>query len=154
MNVRRILICTALGLALGGCSGDGTVRRVLSAVQGDQIPDELPVRQNNPFRYPSRLYEQKVQGNVLLRLHIDSLGRVVPDSTTVIEPSGYEAFDSAAVRGSSELEFEPAKLRGAPVAVSILHPVYFRRQDAPPLPGDTILLQQQPPAPPPAGARP
>lgn len=141
MTVRRILTCSAVCLVLTGCGDDGAMRRVLSAVQGEQIPDELPVRRNNPFRYPSRLYEQKVQGNVLLRLHIDSLGRVVPESTTVIEPSGYEAFDSAAVRGSLELQFEPAKMRGEPVAVSILHPVYFRRQDAPPLPGDTILIQ-------------
>jgi hypothetical protein len=70
---------------------------------------------------------------------IDKEGQVVSESTKVAESSGIPSLDSAAVKGSGELRFIPAKTRGEPVPVSILFPVYFRHPEAPPLPGDTIL---------------
>jgi TonB family protein len=66
------------------------------------------------------------------------------DSTRVAESSGYPSLDSAAVAGSRELSFVPAKRRGEAMPVSILFPVYFRHPEAAALPGDTIL--QRPPA--------
>jgi protein TonB len=92
-----------------------------------------------PFRYPPSLYSQKVQANVTLRVFIDKEGAIVAESTHVAESSGFPPLDSAAVRGSTELRFIPAKTRGQAVPVSILFPVYFRHPEAPPLPGDTIL---------------
>jgi hypothetical protein len=56
-----------------------------------------------------------------------------------VESSGYASFDSAAIRGSQELQFVPAKTKGEPQPVTILFPVYFRFPGAPPLPGDTVL---------------
>ena len=104
-------------------------------------PDVLPVMLNKelPFRYPASLYAKKVQANVTLRVFIDKEGQVVDESTHVAESSSIPSLDSAAVRGSSELRFIPAKTRGEAVPVSILFPVYFRHPSAPPLPGDTIL---------------
>jgi len=104
-------------------------------------PDVAPVMLNKelPFRYPPALYAQKVQGNVTLRIFIDSNGAIVPDSTRIAETSGFTALDSAAMKGSRELRFEPAKTMGQPVPVSILLPVYFRHPDAPPLAGDSII---------------
>jgi TonB family protein len=92
-----------------------------------------------PFRYPAALYSKKVQANVTLRVFIDKDGQVVAESTRVAETSGFPPLDSAAVKGSNELRFIPAKTRGEAVPVSILFPVYFRHPEAPPLPGDTIL---------------
>src|SRR6476619_6542255 len=104
-------------------------------------PDVLPVMLNKdlPFRYPASLYAKKVQANVMLRVYIDKEGQIVAESTHVAETSGFPPLDSAAVKGSSELRFIPAKTRGQPVPVSILFPVYFRHPEAPPLPGDTVL---------------
>ena len=104
-------------------------------------PDVLPVMLNKelPFRYPASLYAKKVQANVTLRVFIDKEGQVVDESTHVAESSTIPSLDSAAVRGSSELRFIPAKTRGEAVPVSILFPVYFRHPGAAPLPGDTIL---------------
>src|SRR5438132_2828956 len=104
-------------------------------------PDVAPVMLNKelPFRYPPALYAQKVQGNVTLRIFIDSNGAIVPDSTRIAETSGFTALDSAAMKGSRELRFEPAKTMGQPVPVSILLPVYFRHPDAPPLAADSII---------------
>jgi protein TonB len=104
-------------------------------------PDVAPVMLNKelPFRYPPALYAQKVQGNVTLRIFIDREGAIVSDSTRIAETSGFTALDSAAMKGSRELKFEPAKTQGVAVPVSILLPVYFRHPDAPPLAGDTII---------------
>jgi protein TonB len=114
---------------------------MIEALQSSTVPDSLPVMQNRelPFKYPPELYAQKVQGNVTLRIHIDTAGRVQSESTTVVESSGYAALDSAAVTGSRVLRFRPAITKGAPLAISVLFPVYFRHPEASPLPGDTVL---------------
>ena len=117
-------------------------QKVAQAFQAaSSAPDEVPKMLNTelPFRYPAALYARKVQGNVTLRLRIDRDGQVRADSTRIEESSGYAALDSAAVKGSQELRFIPAKLHGEPLPVTILFPVYFRHPEAHPLPGDTIL---------------
>ena len=67
-------------------------------------PDVAPVMLNKelPFRYPPALYAQKVQGNVTLRIFIDSNGAIVPDSTRIAETSGFTALDSAAMKDRAE----------------------------------------------------
>jgi len=126
-------------LAVTGC-GNGADGRRAGILPGADRPDEAPVLANDdlPFRYPPTLYARKVQANVTLRLFIDRDGRVIPDSTRVEESSGYESMDSAAVRGSQELRFAPARRNGEPMAVPVLFPVYFRHPEANPLPGDTV----------------
>jgi TonB family protein len=76
---------------------------------------------------------------VTLRIFIDREGGIIPDSTRIAETSGFTALDSAAMKGSRELKFEPAKTQGQAVPVSILLPVFFRHPDAPPLAGDSII---------------
>jgi protein TonB len=126
------------------CMDADTTQKVAQAFQAStSMPDEVPKMINTelPFRYPAALYARRVQGNVTLRLHIDRDGQVRADSTRIEESSGYPALDSAAIQGSQELRFVPAKLHGEPMAVTILFPVYFRHPDAHPLPGDTILTR-------------
>ena len=134
---KRLLVLTVAILA--GCKKGESSGLPFQTV-GRQ-PDVAPVMLNKelPFRYPPALYAQKVQGNVTLRIFIDSNGAIVPDSTRIAETSGFTALDSAAMKGSRDLKFEPAKTMGQPVAVSILLPVYFRHPDAPPLAGDSII---------------
>jgi TonB family protein len=128
-----------LVLATACKKGDGSSNLPFQTV-GHQ-PDVAPVMLNKelPFRYPPALYAQKVQGNVTLRIYIDRDGSIVPDSTRVAETSGFNALDSAAMKGSRDLRFEPAKTQNIPVPVSILLPVFFRHPDAPPLAGDSII---------------
>ena len=136
-------------LALGGCDRE-TSQKVAQAFQnGAPKPDEPPRMLNGelPFHYPPALYARKVQGNVTLYLYVDRNGQATPDSTRIEESSGYAALDSAAVKGSQELRFVPAKVRGEAIGVSILFPVYFRHPEAHALPGDTILNKLKPPAP-------
>lgn len=141
-----MLIPTATAVA---CVDKETTKKMIEAFQSDAMPDSLPVMLNTelPFRYPPELYERKVQGNVTLRIHIDSFGTVQPDSTSVVESSGYAPLDSSAVAGVRELRFRPAIADGAPLAVSVLFPVYFRHPEAQALPGDTVLKQGSRPRP-------
>lgn len=136
-----VVLATQCAL-LAGCVDKEQSEKLMKGFEaGAQHPDEPPKMLNKelPFHYPPTLFAQKVQGNVTLRLFVDRDGRVRPESTQVVDPSGYASFDSAAVRGSQELRFVPAKTRGEPQAVTILFPVFFRYPGAPPLPGDTIL---------------
>ena len=137
MKIR--LIAFVLLIEVAGCKkGDGAGAPFQTV--GRQ-PDVPPVMLNKelPFRYPPALYAQKVQGNVTLRIFIDRDGQIIPDSTRVAETSGFNALDSAAMKGSRDLRFEPAKTLGLPVPVSILLPVFFRHPDAPPLAGDSVI---------------
>jgi periplasmic protein TonB len=90
--------------------------------------EEPPVAINSvsPVRYPPALLEQGIEGQVLLRLYVDSTGRVIPDSTRIEESSGYPALDSAAVVASPELRFSPALHQGRPIAAPFIQPVQFR----------------------------
>jgi TonB family protein len=146
---RRATLPLVVVLSMGGCVDQDTSQKVAQALQNSAKPDELPTMLNGelPFHYPPALYARKVQGNVTLYLHIDRNGQVTPDSTRIEESSGYTALDSAAVKGSQELHFVPAKLHGDPMGVSILFPVYFRHPEAHALPGDTILNKLKPPVP-------
>ena len=137
MSLRTIAVLVVVSLA--ACKkGDGSGMPFQTV--GRQ-PDVAPVMLNKelPFRYPPALYAQKVQGNVTLRIFINKDGTIAPDSTRIAETSGFTALDSAAMKGSRDLKFEPAKTQGQPVPVSILLPVYFRHPDAPPLAGDSII---------------
>jgi periplasmic protein TonB len=142
----KLLIFVML-LAASACLDREQAQKAIEAVQTDGAkPDVMPVMLNRelPFRYPPALYAKKVQGNVTLHIHIDSTGIVWPESTSVVESSGYSGLDSSAVAGSRELRFEPATTKGHPVSVSLKLPVFFRHPKGKPLAGDTIL---QPPRP-------
>jgi TonB family protein len=140
MSMRQMpVVGIVLALSICGCRNSDGDGESFAGVGGR--PEELPTMLNKdlPFRYPPSLYARKVQANVTLRLYIDKEGQVVSESTHVAETSTFAPLDSAAVRGSRDLRFIPAKTRGVAVPVSILFPVYFRHPEAAPLPGDTVL---------------
>ncbi len=86
------------------------------------------INAESPVSYPPDLYQQQVEGTVVLRLHIDENGTLAPDSTRVAESSGYAGLDSAAVRAVPDMRFAPARRGGQAVATTFLLPVHFRRQ--------------------------
>jgi protein TonB len=91
-----------------------------------------------PFQYPVAQYLNRLQGNVTLRLFVDSAGVVVTDSTRIEHPSGIAAFDSAALAGVASLRFRPARRRGTPIAVAMLFPVHFRHPEVQVSPVDSL----------------
>lgn len=127
MRPRNVL----LALTLVACerNDDGTMRLVDRDAPAPITPaEEPPVAINpvSPVRYPEALLDQGIEGQVLLRLYVDSSGRVIPDSTRIEESSGYPALDSAALVGSPELRFSPALHQGRPIAAPFIQPVQFR----------------------------
>jgi TonB family protein len=124
--VRRALAVLAAA-ALAGCRSGGDpgapARR----------RSEMPVALNgtSPFQYPADLFDQGVEGEVRLRLFVDAQGSVVAESTRVASSSGTPGLDSAAVRGTAELHFAPARRDGVPVGIAFYQPVIFRRASAP-----------------------
>ena len=109
------------------CRGSAPPADPQSAQPGPPPESEAPVALNPdvPIAYPAALFEQNIEGEVVLRLFTDSTGRLIPESTRVAESSNYPALDSAALAGSTRLRFAPAKRRGVPVATSFLQPVEF-----------------------------
>ena len=169
MNAWRRVGATvvALGLVAGGwhCgrrgAGGAPGQTGDGAQAGGGPPDQEPpvaLNADSPIQYPPRLYDQKVEGDVVLRLFVDSTGRLAPESSRVAESSGYPALDSAALGGARKLRFAPARRHGLPVAAAFLQPIEFRHpaasgaviRGAP----DTALPATARPAPPPRRVRP
>jgi protein TonB len=120
----------ALGLGLSTClllgaACHGSERAPAAVIRETDAP--VAINSASPFHYPSALYEQGIEGEVRLRLFVDSTGRVVPESTRVATSSGTRGLDSAAVRGAAQLRFAPAHRDGQPVAMAFYQPVIFRR---------------------------
>lgn len=142
MRTLRVLALGALTCAAAACPSPDTTKKAMDALTaGAVVPDSLPILLNkeSPFRYPDALFSSKVQGNVMLRIYIDSTGTVWPESTLVLQSSGHPEFDSAASRGAPRLHFLPAKLKNTPVGVAIKLPVFFREPGGPAVPGDSVL---------------
>lgn len=123
------LVLGSLVVVLGACEPrpPRIVADTLPQLMGDAVP----------FRYPMGLYTQGVEGDVTLRLHVDSTGAVVVESLRVAEPSGHPMLDTAALEGAPALRFRPAKLGGRAVPLTVLFPVKFRVPSGTRAPTDT-----------------
>ena len=127
-DLRSISAITAFGLAIAGCHGSAPqTNSETGAAPPPESEAPVALNPNVPIAYPPALFDQKVEGDVTLRLFVDSTGKLIPESTRVAEPSGYPALDSAALAGASALRFAPAKRHGIPVATAFLQPVEFRQ---------------------------
>ena len=125
--MRHIWIAAAL---LAACAAEeSTPDGEAASLPPPSFETPVVVNAESPISYPRALYEQRVEGTVVLRLFVDDTGAVVTDSTEIAEPSGYPQFDSAAVAGVAEMRFAPARRDGRPVATSFLQPVHFRLPD-------------------------
>jgi TonB family protein len=146
VKAAAVLAVVAIAAVTTGCLDRMSARSALERIGGRApTPEILPVVLNAepPFRYPPGLWAQRVQGNVTLRVFVDSTGVPDPDSTQISESSGIPALDSAALLGAPSLRFRPARYRGVPVGTPLLVPVFFRHPDAPPLPGDTLIRRDR-----------
>ena len=147
-----VLVACVLTACRGGSQQSGS-----QPSQAAPPESEAPVALNPdmPIAYPPAQFDRKVEGDVTLRLFVDSTGKLIPESTRVAEPSGYAALDSAALAGSAALRFAPAKRHGVAVATAFLQPVEFRQVGT--TRTGTATLPQTPtptPTPPPAAAPP
>ncbi len=131
MTRQHIARYTAWGtLLLAGCIDQHGAQKAIDAILPSGARPEVMPRMLNrevPFVYPRAQFDARLNGDVLLRLWIDTSGTPLRDSTKVQEHAVHAAFDSAAMAGATTLQFSPAMQGGRPVAVSVLLPVQFRR---------------------------
>src|SRR5260370_24581995 len=95
----------ALVVARAGCHG--AAPRADSATGQAAPPPEsegpVALNPNVPIAYPPALFDQTVDGDVTLRLFVDSTGQLIPESTRAAEPSWYPALASATQDDASSL---------------------------------------------------
>jgi TonB family protein len=114
-------------LSACGASPDSTVTLPREQPNATSRHDEPPMPLGpTSIDYPPALAGQRIGGTVLLRLFVDSAGKLVVDSTKIQESSGYPALDSAALRSAPRLQYAPALRNGVPVATPFLQPFNFR----------------------------
>lgn len=90
-----------------------------------EVEEPVPLYGDIPIQYPTDLWDADVEGETLLRVRVTETGEV--DSVEVLEPSGYPAFDSAAVRGALHLQYRPARRDGRRITVWAKVPVHFTK---------------------------
>jgi TonB family protein len=109
---RRSLRAGACALLVAACgAADNTVE------------EPVPMPDPTPIEYPVALWDQKVQGETELMIHVTERGDV--DSVFVSKTSGWQEFDSAAVSGARQLRFTPGRRGERRVAMWTKMPVRF-----------------------------
>ncbi|MSR36121.1 MAG: energy transducer TonB [Gemmatimonadetes bacterium] len=111
------LCALAFAALIVGCAGDQEIER------------PAPLYGEVPIDYPIELWDQDIEGQTMLRVRVTDMGRV--DSVVVLESSGHEAFDSAAIAGARELRFRPARRKGKRIVVWAEVPVHFSKRPRP-----------------------
>jgi|TARA_B110000116_G_scaffold270626_1_gene289162 protein TonB len=103
---------------------------LLGCVDEGDVIDPTPLEGTMDVEYPLDLWDKDVEGSSLLRLRINQEGAV--DSVSILESSGYSAFDSSAVRAAKEMRFNPASRDGEAVPVWVQVPIIFTKTDRSP----------------------
>ena len=113
------LACLVSGLmVVAGCQEEGPVEQ------------PQPLYGEQPIDYPIDLYDQRVEGEAVLRVRVTTEGTA--DSIEVETSAGHPGLDSAAVRSIRETEFSPATQNDEFVRAWVLIPVRFSTRPRPP----------------------
>jgi protein TonB len=90
----------------------------------------VPIEGQDPIPYPTELFSQGVEGEVMLYLVVDTTGAVIRDSTRIERSSGQSAFDAAALQAAPTLRFTPARRGDTAVMAPIQVPIHFTMPDS------------------------
>lgn len=97
-----------------GCGGEG------------ELEQPTPLYGEEPIAYPVELWDEGVEGTTLLRVRVNETG--VVDSVEVLESSGHEGLDAAALTGARELRFQPGRKDGKRIRMWASLPVHFSKR--------------------------
>lgn len=108
---------------------------LLAACAGDPPPagefsPAVPIEGQDPIPYPAELFSNRVEGEVMLYLVVDSTGAVIRDSTRIESSSGQSAFDAAALQAAPTLRFTPARRGDTAITAPIKVPIRFTLPDS------------------------
>ena len=96
-----------------------------SAVFLETVVDERPERISCPtLEYPRELQAADIQGSVLLRFVVDTIGLVEPSSVKILS-STHEGFERPATTMIRDCRFRPGRVRGWAVRTRVQMPINF-----------------------------
>ena len=75
-------------------------------------------------RYPAELMRRGIEGAVVVRMRVDSTGKVVSAVVVSSEPKGL--FDDAAIDAARRYRFRPARKGGKAIATTVEQRIVFR----------------------------
>jgi protein TonB len=110
-----VAVAAGLLVAVTGCGPDGPV----------ELPRALPGP--SPVEYPVELWDLGLEGETTIMVLVNPTGGV--DSVFVDRSSGFEDFDSAAVRGGRAMRFSPGRRGDDRVSLWVRVPVRFQKGD-------------------------
>jgi periplasmic protein TonB len=87
----------------------------------DVLPRKFPSNRKPP--YPADAYRLRQEGLVMLEVRVSAQGTV--ESLRVVESSGFESLDKAALDAVADWRFEPAQRGGLPAEAVVNVPVRF-----------------------------
>jgi protein TonB len=96
---RSIRLCSGAAIAC--------VFTACAAPKDVTVTQPIAMNDSNPVKYPVALWDQHVEGETVLLVHVNERGQV--DSTRIEHSSGRDAFDSAASAGARRMRFIPGK---------------------------------------------
>ncbi len=106
--------CAIVLLVLAGCGGES------------ELEQPTPLYGEEPIAYPVELWDEGAEGTTIVRVRVDETGRV--DSVEVVESSGHEGLDAAAVAGARDLRFQPGRKDGKRIRMWASLPVEFSKR--------------------------
>jgi len=111
----------ALIVLLAACAGERTPQAKLTPAAPIGEP-EIP--------YPPDLFAERVEGEVLLYVVVDTAGMAIRDSTRIATSSGRASFDAAALQAAPSLRFTPARVGDSLVVAPLQVPIRFTLPDS------------------------
>jgi len=124
-------ICVIASCSLAGLVMFGAGCTTSNSTSADNWPEVVAPADQMKLAGPLRIkapvrdsHDAAPSGTSLLRVHVDSEGRV--RKTSLVESSGSAALDAAAARSLFDARFVPYSSGGVPVAVTTVLPLHFR----------------------------
>ncbi len=129
MQRAPVLLAAMLALALPAAIQRPTSQDPVTPTGNDvfmeAVVDEKPALLSAPqLVYPELLRQAGIQGRVLVRAIIDTMGRAEPNSVTILQ-SPNPGFDRSVKDYVLKTMFRPARIHGRAVRVLIQMPIAF-----------------------------
>ena len=108
-------------------------RHLLTTTSPDPAITPLRVK-TSPIIYPAEARKNLEEGTVIIKFTVLATGKL--ENPEILQSSGSEILDAAALDSIQQWEFFPAMLQGKPIASKSSVPITFRLEGAPLLPAE------------------
>ena len=121
--MKKIILLTILFLFTFGLvyANDNTA----NSNENSQITPPVVIYKVSP-KYPDEARKKYLEGKVLLKMTVSNEG-IVSDAE-VVESSGYDILDEAAINAVKEWRFTPAKENSEAISAEVVMPIIFKIQ--------------------------